>query len=194
MSKLKGSKTEKNILTAFAGESQARNRYDYFSGVAKKEGYVQIAKIFEETALQEKAHAKRLFKFLKGGEVEITASYPSGIIADTVSNLKESAAGEHYEYTEMYPEFAEIASQEGFPAVAAAMHSIAVAEKHHEQRYLALINSIENGDIFKKAKPAVWRCINCGYIHEGLTAPNNCPACDHPQKYFEVRLEKWFMP
>ncbi len=194
MSKLKGTKTEKNILTAFAGESQARNRYDFFAGVANKEGYVQISKIFEETALQEKAHAKRLFKFLEGGEAEITASFPAGIIADTVTNLKESAAGERHEYMEMYPEFAEIAAQEGFPVVASTMHSIAIAEKHHEQRYLALMNSIENGDIFKKAKPAVWRCINCGYVHEGLTSPEVCPACNHPQKYFEVRLEKWFMP
>ncbi|MEZ6853304.1 rubrerythrin [Halodesulfovibrio aestuarii] len=194
MSKLKGTKTEKNILTAFAGESQARNRYDYFAGVANKEGYVQISKIFEETALQEKAHAKRLFKFLEGSEVEITAAFPAGIIADTVTNLKESAAGERHEYMEMYPEFAEIAAQEGFPVVAATMKSIAIAEKHHEQRYLAMMNSIENGDIFKKAKPAAWRCINCGYIHEGLAAPEVCPACNHPQKYFEVRLEKFFMP
>lgn len=193
MSKLKGTKTEKNILAAFAGESQARNRYDYFAGVANKEGYVQISKIFEETALQEKAHAKRLFKFLEGGEVEITAAFPAGIIGDTVTNLKESAAGERHEYMEMYPEFAEIADQEGFPVVAAAMRSIATAEKHHEERYLAMMNSIQNGDIFKKAKPATWRCINCGFVHEGLTAPDVCPACDHPQKYFEVRLEKWFV-
>ncbi|MCG8531682.1 MAG: rubrerythrin family protein [Desulfovibrionales bacterium] len=194
MHKLHGTKTEKNILTAFAGESQARNRYDYFSSVANKEGYVQISKIFEETALQERAHAKRLFKFLEGGEVEITAAYPAGIIGDTMANLKESAAGEHYEYTEMYPEFAEIATQEGFPVVAAAMEAIAIAEKHHEQRYLALMNMIETGEVFKKAKPVVWRCINCGYIHEDIIAPGVCPACNHPQKYFEVRLEKWFMP
>ncbi|MBU0480028.1 MAG: rubrerythrin family protein [Proteobacteria bacterium] len=191
MASLKGTRTEKNILTAFAGESQARNRYTYFAGQAKKEGFVQISNIFEETANQEKEHAKRLFKFLEGGEVEITASYPAGKIGTTVENLREAAGGENYEYTTMYPEFAAIAKEEGFPEVAAAMLSIAVAEKMHEGRYLALAANIENGKVFKKDKATTWKCNNCGYTHTGNEAPGTCPACAHPQAHFEVKAENW---
>ncbi len=191
MSKLKGSKTEKNILTAFAGESQARNRYTYFASKAKKEGYVQISAIFEETANQEKEHAKRLFKFLEGGEVVISAAFPAGVIGSTLDNLRESAAGEHYEYTEMYPEFAETAEKEGFPEIAVAMKSIAVAEKYHEKRYLDLAANIENDRVFKRPEKALWRCRNCGYVYEGLEPPETCPACAHPQAYFELWGENW---
>ncbi len=187
MGDLRGTHTEKNILTAFAGESQARNRYTYFSKQAKKEGYVQMAAIFEETANHEKEHAKRLFKFLQGGEVEITGSFPAGVIGTTLENLKASAAGEHYEHTEMYPGFAKTAREEGFQAVAMVMESIASAEKEHEERYLALAANIESGSVFKKAEKVVWRCRNCGYAHEGDTAPKACPACAHPQAHFEVK-------
>ncbi len=191
MKSIKGTKTEKNVLTAFAGESQARNRYTYFASVAKKEGYVQIQKIFEETADQEKEHAKRLFKFLEGGEAEITASYPAGKIGTTIENLMEAAGGENYEYTIMYPEFAKIAKEEGFPEIATAMLSIAVAEKQHEKRYLALKKNIEAGKVFKKDEKVVWRCINCGYVYEGDSALEKCPACAHPKEYFEVLAENW---
>ena len=191
MASLKGTKTEKNILTAFAGESQARNRYTYFAKQAKKEGFVQISNIFEQTANQEKAHAKRLFQFLEGGEVEITASYPAGVIGSTVENLKESAGGENYEYTTMYPEFAATADEEGFPEVAAAMRSIAVAEKMHEERYLAMAANIDNGKVFKKDSEVTWTCNNCGYTHTGSEAPGTCPACVHPQAHFEVKAENW---
>lgn len=191
MASLKGTRTEKNILTAFAGESQARNRYTYFSKQAKNEGFVQISNIFEETANQEKEHAKRLFKFLEGGEAEITASYPAGMIGTTVDNLREAAGGENYEYTTMYPEFAAIATEEGFPEVAAAMLSIAVAEKMHEGRYLALAANIDNGSVFKKDKEVAWKCNNCGYTHTGKEAPGTCPACVHPQAHFEVKAENW---
>jgi rubrerythrin len=191
MPSLKGTQTEKNILTAFSGESQARNRYTYFASQAKKDGYEQIAYIFEETANQEKEHAKRLFKFLEGGEVEITAAFPAGVIGSTVDNLKEAAAGEHYEYTSMYPEFAKTARAEGFNEIANAMLSIAVAEKQHEKRYLGLKANIENGKVFKKDQEITWRCRNCGYIHTGKQAVDKCPACDHPQAHFEVLGENW---
>ena len=188
---LKGTRTEKNILTAFAGESQARNRYMFFAKQAKKEGYVQISLAFEETADQEQQHAKRLFKFLEGGEVEITGAFPAGIIGTTAENLKESAGGENHEWTEMYPEFAKIADEEGFPEVAAAMRAIAVAEKQHERRFLGFLVNIESGKVFKKEDGTVWRCLNCGYLHEGAEAPQMCPACAHPQSYFEVLGENW---
>ncbi|MHC1742561.1 MAG: rubrerythrin [Syntrophobacteraceae bacterium] len=191
MSSLKGTKTEKNLLTAFAGESQARNRYTYFASKAKKEGLVQIAAIFEETANQEKEHAKRLFKLLEGGEVSITASFPSGVIGGTLDNLKASAEGEHYEYTEMYPEFAKVAEAEGFGAIAEVFRAIAVAEKQHEKRYLGLAANIKNGRVFKRDAKVVWRCLNCGYLHEGAEAPETCPACDHPRDHYEVLCENW---
>ena len=191
MPELKGSKTEKNILTAFAGESQARNRYTYFASKAKKEGYVQISKIFEETANQEKEHAKRLFKLLEGGEVEISASFPAGVIGSTVENLKEAAGGESYEWNEMYPEFAETAEEEGFTTIAAIFRSIAVAEKFHEKRYLALAKNIEDDKVFMKDTGIDWQCQNSGYTHEGDAAPHKCPACDHPQAHFQVICENW---
>lgn len=191
MKSLKGTKTEKNLLTAFAGESQARNRYTYFASVAKKEGYEQISWIFTDTADNEKEHAKRLFKFLEGGEVEIQATFPAGIIGDTKTNLKQAAAGENYEYTKMYPEFSKIARQEGFEEIAKVFEAIAVAEEGHEKRYLKLLENIEKGLVFKKLQPVKWRCRNCGYIHEGLEAPQRCPSCDHPQAYFELLAENY---
>ena len=191
MPSLKGTETEKNILTAFAGESQARNRYTYFVGRAKKEGYIQIAAIFEETANQEKEHAKRLFKLLEGGEREISASFPAGVIGTTLENLKASAAGEHYEHTEMYPGFAETAKKEGFDDIAAIFQAIAVAEKQHEKRYNDLAANIDAGRVFKKTEKVVWRCRNCGYLHEGNEAPGTCPACAHPQAHFELLGENW---
>ena len=186
MKSLKGTQTEKNILTAFAGESQARNRYTYFASQAKKDGYVEMQKAFEEIANQEKEHAKRLFKFLEGGSVEITASYPAGVIGSTLDNLKAAAAGENEEYSDMYPSFADVADAEGFPAIAAVMRNIAVAEKHHEERFLAFAAAIEAGTVFKSDKPRVWGCQNCGYVHEGLEAPESCPACAHPREYFQA--------
>ena len=191
MKSLKGSKTEKNILTAFAGESQARNRYTYFASQAKKEGFVQIADIFEETANQEKEHAKRLFKLLEGGEVEVQAAFPAGVIGTTAENLKASAGGENYEWTDMYPSFAKVAREEGFEDIAKIFEAIAVAEKQHEKRYLGLLSNIENDTVFKKDKPVVWRCRNCGYLHEGTEAPGICPACAHPQAHFELLGENW---
>jgi len=188
---LKGSQTEKNILTAFCGESQARNRYTYFSAQAKKEGFVQIANIFEETANQEKEHAKRLYKLLPGGEAEIVATFPSGIIGTTAENLKEAAGGEHYEHTEMYPGFATVAREEGFQEAAAVFLSIAVAERQHEKRYLKLLGNIEAGTVFHRDQPVVWRCLNCGYTHEGTDALGKCPACAHPQAHFELLGENW---
>ena len=188
---LQGSKTEKNLLTAFAGESQARNRYTYAASQAKKDGFVQISKIFEETADQEREHAKRLFKFLEGGEVEIQAAFPAGVIGTTAENLKGAAAGENFEWTEMYPGFAQVAREEGFDAIAAAFEAIAVAEKQHEKRYLGLLANVENGTVFKKDKPVVWRCQNCGYLHEGPEAPDVCLACAHPQAHFELLAENW---
>lgn len=191
MGDLKGTQTEKNILTAFAGESQARNRYTYFASKAKKEGYVQIAAVFEETANQEKEHAKRLFKLLEGGEVEITGAFPAGVIDTTLENLKASAGGENYEHTTMYPDFAKIARMEGFDSIALIFEAIAVAEKQHEKRYNALAANIETGKVFKKDEKVVWRCRNCGYLHEGTEAPNACPACDHPQAHFELLGENY---
>ncbi len=191
MASIKGSRTEKNILTAFAGESQARNRYSYFSKAAKKEGYIQIAAIFEETAEQERAHAKRLFKFLEGGEVEISAAYPAGVIGTTLENLKDSAAGEHFEQSSMYPDFAKVAEEEGFGAIAAAFKSIAVAERQHERRYLALAANIEAGRVFKRDEETSWVCKKCGYVHKGKEAPGVCPACQHPQAYYELLAENW---
>ena len=186
MKSLKGTQTEKNILTAFAGESQARNRYTYFASQAKKDGYVEMQKAFEEIANQEKEHAKRLFKFLEGGNVEITASFPAGVIGATLDNLKAAAAGENEEHSDMYPSFAKVADEEGFPVIAAEMRNIAVAEQHHEQRFLAFAAAIEAGTVFKSDKPRVWRCQNCGYVHEGLEAPESCPACAHPREYFQA--------
>lgn len=188
---LKGTQTEENVLIAFAGESQARNRYTFFASQAKKEGYEQIKDIFLETADNEKEHAKRLFKFLEGGEVEITASYPTGTIGSTKENLKAAAEGENYEYSTMYPQFADVAEKEGFPEIASAMRSIAVAEKQHEKRYLALRENLEKNRIFKREKPVKWRCENCGYIHEGTEPPEQCPACAHSKAYFELLAENW---
>jgi rubrerythrin len=188
---LKGTMTERNLLTAFAGESQARNRYTYFASKAKKEGFVQISRIFEETANQEKEHAERLFKYLEGGEVEVAASFPAGVIGTTAENLKAAAAGENYEWTDMYPSFAKVAREEGFGEIAEVFEAIAVAEKQHEKRYLGLLANVEAGTVFKKDKPVVWRCINCGYLHEGTEAPDPCPACDHPLAYYELLCENW---
>jgi rubrerythrin len=191
MASLKGSQTEKNLLASFAGESQARNRYTYFASQAKKEGFVQISDIFTETADQEKEHAKRLFKLLEGGEVEVTGSFPAGVIGTTQENLMEAAGGEKYEWTQMYPGFAETARKEGFNEIASIFEAIAVAEKQHEKRYNELRENIENGSVFKKDKPVTWRCRNCGYLHEGEEAPEQCPACAHPKAHFEVLGENW---
>jgi rubrerythrin len=186
MGNLKGSETEKNLLKSFAGESQARTRYDFFSSKAKKEGFVQISSIFAETARNEKEHAKRFFKFLEGGDLEITAAYPAGVIGSTLENLKASAAGENEEHTELYPEFAKVAKEEGFNEISAAYTMIAKVEMEHEKRFLKLAENIENGSVFKKSKPVRWKCGNCGYVHDGDSAPEMCPACLHPQAYFEV--------
>ncbi|MDR1491066.1 MAG: rubrerythrin family protein [Desulfovibrio sp.] len=191
MKSLKGTQTEKNILTAFAGESQARNRYSFFVGAARNDGFVQIADIFEETANQEKEHAKRLFKFLEGGDVEIAAAFPAGVIADTRTNLVNAAAGEHHEYTTMYPQFAEIAAKEGFPEISACMLAIAVAEAFHERRFLDFAANIKEGRVFTRPNPTKWRCRNCGYVHDGSGAPTLCPACGHPQAYFELLGVNW---
>jgi rubrerythrin len=187
---LQGTKTEHNLMAAFAGESQARNRYTYYAGVAKKEGYEQIAAIFLETADNEKEHAKRFFKFLEGTPVEITAMYPSSF-GNTAHNLKAAASGENEEWTELYPAFADIAQQEGFPEIAAAFRKIAEVEKHHEERYLKLLNNVETGKVFLKDIKAVWKCRNCGYIHEGEASPKACPACVHPQSFFELNCENY---
>jgi rubrerythrin len=192
MKSVKGTQTEKNLLTAFAGESQARNRYTYFASKAKKQGYEQISAIFLETAANEKEHAERLFKFLEGGEAEVSASFPAGVIGETKdNNLKAAAAGENHEHTSMYPGFAKVADDEGFAEIANAFRSIAVAEKQHEKRYLALMANIENGTVFKREKPVKWRCGNCGYIHEGTEPPDECPACAHAKAYFELLCENW---
>ncbi len=188
---IKGTRTEKNILTAFAGESQARNRYTYAASKARKEGYVQISDIFIETADQEKEHVKRLFKLLEGGEVEVQAAFPAGTIGTTAENLKAAAGGEHEEWECMYPDFAKTAREEGLEAAAVVFEAIAVAEKQHEKRYLALLANIENDTVFKKSEPVVWRCRNCGYVHEGEEAPKTCPACAHPQAHFEVLGENY---
>jgi len=188
---IKGTKTEKNLLTAFAGESQARNRYTFFASAAKKEGFVQISHIFEETAAQEKEHAERFFKFLEGGDVEIQAAFPAGVTGTTAENLRAAASGEHHEWESMYPEFASIARDEGFTAIAATFEAVAVAEKQHENRYLGLLKNVEAGTVFKKEDGVVWRCRNCGYLHEGDEAPETCPACIHPQAHFELLAENW---
>ncbi|MCB4757099.1 MAG: rubrerythrin family protein [Elusimicrobia bacterium] len=187
----KGSRTEKNLMTAFAGESQARNRYTYFASKAKKEGLIQISNVFEETAQQEKEHAKRFFKFLQGGDVEITAAFPAGTIDSTAENLKAAAHGEHHEWSEMYPSFAKIAKEEGFDAIAKVFEAVSVAEKLHEERYLGFLKHVNTGTVFKRGEKVVWRCLNCGYIHEGDKAPEVCTACAHPQAHFEVYEKNW---
>ncbi|MGQ9842340.1 MAG: rubrerythrin [Spirochaetota bacterium] len=188
---VRGTRTEKNLLAAFAGESQARTRYDYFASVAKKEGYEQIAAIFQETALNEKEHAKRFFSFLEGGMVEIQASYPAGVIGTTVDNLKAAAAGENEEHTKLYPDAAKIAEEEGFPEIAFLYRKVAEVEKHHEQRYLALLKNIQDDAVFKKGTKEKWICRNCGYIHEGEEAPDKCPTCLHPKAYFELLADNF---
>lgn len=191
MPSLKGTQTEKNLLAAFAGESQARNRYTYFASVARKEGYEQIAAIFTDTAENEKEHAKVFFGLLEGGEVEITAAYPAGVIGDTAANLLAAADGERMEWTTLYANFADTATQEGFPEVAHAFKEIAEVEEGHEKRYRKLRENVVAGKVFEKDKPVKWRCRNCGYIHEGTSAPKVCPACKHPQSYYEVLGENY---
>jgi rubrerythrin len=188
---IRGSQTEKNLLTAFAGESQARNRYSYFAGAARHEGLVQIAAIFEETANQEKEHAKRFFKFLEGGEVRITETFPAGLIGTTLENLRHAAAGEEHEWTALYPGFARVAREEGFKQVAAAFEAISIAEQQHHKQYRTLADNLEAGLVFKRNGKVVWRCRNCGYLHESEAAPNVCPACLHPQAHFELLGENW---
>lgn len=188
---IRGTRTEQNLLKAFAGESQARNRYTFYAGAARKEGLIQIALIFEETANQEKEHAKRFFSFLEGGDVEITESFPAGKTGTALDNLKAAAAGEEAEWSQVYPEFARIAREEGFAAIAAAFESIAIAEKQHGKRYQDLANNLEAGRVFKRNGKIVWRCLNCGYLHESEEAPKVCPACLHPQAYFELLGENW---
>jgi len=187
MKSLKGTKTEKNLLHAFAGESQARNRYTYFASVAKKEGFEQISSIFTETADNEKEHAKKFFKFLEGGMTEITATFPAGVIGNTADNLKAAAEGEHEEWSKDYPAFAKIAKEEGFPEIAKCFKEVSVAEKAHEKRYRALLKNVKTGKVFTKDEVVEWKCRNCGYIYKGKTAPKLCPACLHPQAYFEVK-------
>jgi rubrerythrin len=191
MKNLKGTQTEKNLLTAFAGESQARNRYSYFASQAKKDGYQQISFVFEETAAQEKEHAKRFFKFLEGGEARVSADFPAGVIGSTLENLKAAAAGEHHEHTELYPGFASTAREEGFDAIAAVFEAVSVAEKQHEKRYLDLAANIESGRVFERDAEVTWRCRNCGYLHTGTKAPETCPACAHPQAHFELLGENY---
>ncbi|MBN2892795.1 MAG: rubrerythrin family protein [Bacteroidales bacterium] len=191
MKSLKGTQTEQNLLKAFAGESQARMRYDYFAKQAKKEGLEQISALFEETAMNEKEHAKRFFKFLEGGMVEITAMYPAGKIGTTLENLKAAADGENEEWTELYPHFAKVAEEEGFKDVAVAFRKIAEVEKDHEKRYRKLYENLENGHVFKRDGKIVWKCRNCGFLHEGENAPQMCPACLHPQSYFEIHVENY---
>jgi rubrerythrin len=191
MKSLKGTKTEKNLMAAFAGESQARNRYSYFASKAKEEGLIQVSFIFEETANQEKEHAKRLFKFMEGGEATITGAFPFGVVGATRDNLLAGAAGENYEWKEMYPSFAKTAREEGFDAIAAVFEAIAVAEKQHARRYEKLAANIAAGKVFAAEKSVVWRCLNCGYLFEGTEAPKACPACAHPQAYFERLGENW---
>jgi len=188
---LKGTKTEKNLLASFAGESQARNRYTYFASAARKEGFEQIANVFTETAENEKEHAKVFFKHLEGGEVEITASYPAGSIKDTRSNLEAAAAGEKLEWTTLYANFGKIANDEGFPEVANSFEQISKVERFHEARYRKLIQNIANKEVFRKKMTAKWHCINCGYIYEGPEAPVECPACKHPQAYYEILAENF---
>ena len=191
MKSLKGTRTEKNVLTAFAGESQARNRYTYFASQARKDGYIQISNIFSETAEQEREHAKRFFNFLEGGEAEVAASFPAGKVGTVAENLAAAAAGENYEWTTMYPDFAKVAREEGFEMAAKAFEAVAVSEKQHDRRYKALQANVEAGKVFKRDEPVMWRCLNCGYIFEGTEAPKACPACLHPQAYFELLGENW---
>jgi len=191
MKSVKGTQTEQNLLKSFAGESQARMRYDYFAKQAKKEGLEQIAAIFEETALNEMEHAKRFFKFLEGGMLEITAAYPAGVIGTTLENLKAAAEGENEEWTDLYPHFADVAEQEGFKEIAVAYRKIAEVEKAHEERYLKLYENLDSGMVFKHNGKIIWKCRNCGYLHEGENAPQVCPACLHPQSYFEIHAENY---
>ena len=191
MPTLKGTQTEKNLLTAFAGESQARNRYTYAAKVAAKEGFIQMSHLFERTADQERVHAKTLFKLLEGGEVEITAAFPAGTLGSTLENLESAAAGEEHEYKEMYPSFAEIAEAEGFPLIAATFRAIARAEEQHAKLYRSLIRNIKENQVFQRENKTAWQCSKCGYVHEGLEAPSKCPACTHPQSYFELLAENW---
>jgi len=188
---LKGTETEKNLLKSFAGESQARNRYTFFASQARKEGYVQVSDIFEETANHEKEHAKRFFKFLEGGDLEITAAFPAGVIGDTLSNLKAAADGENEEHTVLYPGFAAVAREEGFNQIADVWDAVCVSEKQHEKRYRDLVANMKNNTVFQKSRAVVWRCRNCGYLYEGTQAPDVCPACDHPQAHFELLGENW---
>jgi len=188
---IRGTKTEKNLLAAFAGEAQARNRYTYFASAAKKEGYEQIAAIFLETAENEKEHAKVFFKYLEGGEVEITASYPAGVIGDTAANLKAAADGEKHEWSALYAEFERVAREEGFPDIAESFHEIAEVEEFHEARYRKLAANVTNGEVFRKKSPVKWHCRNCGYVHEGPEAPEVCPACRHPKAHYEVLAENY---
>ena len=191
MASIKGTETEKNLLKSFAGESQARTRYTYFASIAKKEGYVQIADVFEETANQEKEHAKRFFKFLEGGDLEITAMFPAGKMGTTTENLFAAATGENEEHTDLYPQFSEMAAKEGFGEIAAAWNAISVAEKQHEKRFRDLLANIENDRVFKRDEEVTWRCRNCGYLHTGKEAIDLCPACIHPQAHFELLGENW---
>lgn len=191
MASIKGTETEKNLLKAFAGESQARNRYTYFAGVAKKEGYEQIFNLFIETANNEKEHAKIFFKYLEGGDLEITAAYPAGIIKDTKTNLTAAADGENLEWTTLYADFGKVAGEEGFPEIARSFGEIAKVEKFHEARYRKLVANIEKGEVFKKPVPVKWHCSNCGYVFEGTEAPKECPACKHPQAYYELLAENF---
>ena len=191
MATMRGSETEKNLIHSFAGESQARNRYTYFASKARSEGLVQISQIFEETANQEKEHAKRFFQLLEGGDVLVQTPFPAGIIGGTAENLRAAAEGERYEWSEMYPGFAKVAAAEGLDVAARIWEAITISEKQHEKRYLGLLANIEAGKVFKKDVPVVWRCINCGYLHEGTAAPQSCPACAHPQAYYELLSENW---
>ncbi len=191
MPSIKGTRTELNLLKAFAGESQARNRYTYAASVARKAGYRQISEIFMETAENEREHAKVFFKFLEGGAAEITATYPAGVIGDTEGNLEAAAAGEHEEWAELYPAFAQVAREEGFPEVAVAFEMIARVEKEHEERYLALLANVREGRVFRRDEPRRWKCLNCGYVHEGTEAPEMCPACKHPQAHFQIKEETY---
>jgi len=188
---IKGTQTEKNLLAAFAGESQARNRYTFFASVARKEGYEQIAAIFQETADNEKEHAEVFFKYLEGGDVEITAEYPAGAIGGTLANLRAAAAGEKLEWTTLYPDFEAVAREEGFPQIAASFHEIAEVEEYHERRYKILSGRVATDQVFKRAEPIKWKCRNCGYVHEGTEAPSVCPACQHPRAYYEPWAENY---
>ena len=191
MTSIKGTKTEKNLLAAFAGESQARNRYTYAASVARKEGFLQISDLFQETADNEREHAKRFFSFLEGGMAEITASYPAGLTGTTADHLRAAAGGEHEEWTELYPEFARVAKEEGFAQVATCFTMVAKAEKEHEDRYLKLLASVESGKVFARDQKARWKCRNCGYVHEGAEAPGKCPACLHGREHFEIKAENY---